>query len=95
MNIQIKTHDRKSPVEIKFGPRVATRSQIIEAELAMERWLEEGRELRAMMAKLNDASPIKIKHDSYFDDALNFGADVLSDIKGLPDALWEQAEGDR
>lgn len=94
MNIHITTEGRKSPVEIKFSP-VATRSEIIEAELAVERWVEEAREIRALLTKLNESSPVVIKHDSYLDDAISGGLDLLSDLKGLPDAIRERYEGDR
>jgi hypothetical protein len=95
IQIQTEGKPRKSPVEIKFGPGVATRSQIIEAELAVERWLNDAREIRAMLTKLNGASPIPIPHDSYLDDTLAGGEDLLSELKGLPDAIWERYEGDR
>jgi hypothetical protein len=94
MNIQITDRGRKSPVEIKFSS-VATRSEIIELALVVERFLEEAREIRAAVTKLNGSSPIPIRADSYLDDVIHGGLDLLSNIEGLPDAIRERYEGDR
>ncbi len=88
MNIQIKTHDRTSPAEFPFSP-VALRHEIVRAELAVDQWLNDARELRTMMAKLNGSSPIEIPHNSGFDEAIKFAEDLKSNLKGLPDAIWD------
>jgi hypothetical protein len=95
-HIQIQTEEksRTSPAEYPFSS-VARRHEIIRAELAVEEWLNRARELRTMMTKLNGSSPIQIKHDSGFDDAIAFAEDLKSDLQGLPDAICDRYEGDR
>ncbi len=89
------TTDRKSPIEIKFSP-IATRSEIIEVGLAVERFLEEARELRAAITKLNESLPVaKVAADSYLDDVIAGGLELLSDIDARPDMILEAREWDR
>jgi hypothetical protein len=94
--IQIQTEEkpRTSPAEIPFSS-VARRSEIIRAELFVKRWLEDARELRAMMTKLNGSSPVAIPHDSGFDEAIAFAEDLVSNLQGLPDAICDRYGGDR
>jgi hypothetical protein len=89
------TTDRKSPIGIQISP-VATRSEIIEIGLAVERFLEDARELRAAITKLNCSLPVKpVAADAYLDDVIHGGLDLLSEIEARPDMILESREWDR